>query len=86
MELKTATTDLERYALANHYTVELPGAGSIRISPLELQIAYKLWLGSDKDLGDALFLYRLFRDFLDEGELGRWCSALGVDPCRLRST
>jgi len=27
------------------------------VSPLELQIVYKLWLGSDKEFEDAVFLY-----------------------------
>jgi len=44
------------------------------ISPLELQIAFKLYLGSEKDIEDARFLYSLFIDKLD--------SAFGVNPCK----
>lgn len=37
----------------------------INTSSLELQIAYKLYLGSDKDLDDARHLYRLLKDKLN---------------------
>lgn len=51
----------------------------IKIAPLELQIAYKLYLGSEKDLGDAVFLYTLFRKALNHQELHKWLSTLGVN-------
>ena len=35
------------------------------VSPLELQIAFKLYLGSEKDIEDAKHLYRLFKGKLD---------------------
>ena len=35
------------------------------ISPLELQIAFKLYLGSEKDIEDAKHLYIVFRNNLD---------------------
>ena len=38
----------------------------INTSSLELQIAYKLYLGSDKDLDDARHLYRLLKDKLND--------------------
>lgn len=41
----------------------------VRISPLEMQIAYKMYLGSDKDLEDAKFLYDLFNDNLNAAKL-----------------
>ena len=37
----------------------------IYISPLEIQIPYKLFLGSEKDIEDAKFLYNLFRNNID---------------------
>ena len=78
IEFKKASNTLEEYVLDNFYTVLMGDKGSIKISPLELQIAYKLWLGSDKDIGDARFLYKLFENFLDVGELRMWCEKLGV--------
>lgn len=35
------------------------------ISPLEIQIPYKLFLGSEKDIEDAKFLYNLFKNNMD---------------------
>lgn len=35
------------------------------ISPIELQIPYKLYLSSDKDIEDAVYLWVLFREMLD---------------------
>lgn len=31
------------------------------ISPIELQIAFKLFLGSEKDIEDAVYLYEIFK-------------------------
>ena len=39
------------------------------VSPLEMQIAYKLYLGSEKDLEDAKHLYELFKEGLNKKEL-----------------
>ena len=82
VEVKLARTEAHRYALANAVRVVMNDGPSIRISPLELQVAYKLYLGTEKDVGDAVFLYTLFRDFIDDEELKRWCRRLGVD-CRI---
>ena len=60
----------------------LPQMGAwctIRVSPIELQIVYKLYLGSEKNVGDAVFLYTLFRDYIDRRELEKWCTVLRVD-------
>jgi len=51
----------------------------LRYPPPELQIVYKLYLGSDKDVGDAVFLYTLSKDDIDVNELERWCRELKVN-------
>lgn len=48
------------------------------ISPIELQIAYKLYLGSDKDVEDAYYLYELFREHLKRGLLDGYSRRMGV--------
>jgi hypothetical protein len=58
-------TELDTWALQNGRQVILNGR-KLWISPLELQIPYKLFLGSTKDIEDARHLYRLFRENLDE--------------------
>ena len=51
----------------------------IYISPIELQIAYKLYLGTDKDLEDAFFLYELFKEKIDWRALNDYAGRLGVE-------
>jgi len=85
IELKIAETTIQNYAIANSYKVIINSEHHVRISPLELQIAYKLYLGSDKDVGDAIFLYTLFRDVLDSDELRKWCTALHTDCSALEA-
>ena len=44
------------------------GDRHIFISPMEVQIPYKLKLGSEKDIEDAVHLYSIFRDHLDRDQ------------------
>ncbi|MEL9941091.1 MAG: hypothetical protein QW348_08925 [Ignisphaera sp.] len=82
VEIKLARTEAHRYALDNSIKVVINNESAIRISPLELQIAYKLFLGTEKDAGDAVFLYTLFRDFIYGEELEKWCAKLKAN-CRV---
>jgi hypothetical protein len=71
MEFKMIKNDLDYYSLKNKIKVIIEN-NVLFISPLELQIAYKLYLGSeklDKDMEDARHLYKLFKDNLDEEKL-----------------
>ncbi len=43
--------------MSNSFRVVVNGEHVVKVSPLELQIAYKLHLNSDKDIGDSVFLY-----------------------------
>jgi predicted nucleotidyltransferase len=60
--------ELDNWVLQNAREVILNGT-RLRISPFELQIAYKLFLGSDKDIEDARHLYKMFKDNLDDALL-----------------
>ncbi|MBI2971630.1 MAG: hypothetical protein HYY37_04410 [Candidatus Aenigmarchaeota archaeon] len=51
---------------------------SIITSRIESQIAFKLYLGSEKDIEDAVYLYELFKDKLDMKTLAERCKALNV--------
>ena len=64
IELKFVKNDLDRYSLENRRHIKLADR-SLYISPLELQIPYKLFLGSEKDIEDARFLFKLFKDNLN---------------------
>lgn len=48
------------------------------ISPIEIQIAFKLWLGSEKDIEDAVYLFELFKDKLNRNLLIKKCKELNV--------
>ena len=69
IEFKLARTRYQIYSVENCYEVVLNNSFRLRIAPIELQIAYKLRLGSEKDMGDAVFLYSLFKQVIDGEEL-----------------
>jgi hypothetical protein len=84
IELKFVSDNLDKYSLDNALTVK---ASSVifRISPMELQIAYKLYLGkggNEKDIEDARFLYRMFKDNLDMKKLSNFIVNLKVEHLR----
>ena len=84
-EVKPPRSFYQRYALAQRIAVSIAGE-VLYVSPLELQIAYKLWLGSDKDFEDAVFLYAFakWKGILNHEELEAWARRLGVSLERLR--
>lgn len=45
---------------------------------MELQIAFKLYLGGDKDLEDARHLFEVSRPILELEELSRWIDLLAI--------
>jgi len=79
IEFKFSSTTIHGYAITNSYKAIINNEHVVKISPPELQIAYKLYLGSDKDIGDAVYLYTILRDNIDSSELEKWCRELGVN-------
>lgn len=65
IEVKFPKTMLDRWALHQRKEVLLNGKHSLFISPIELQIPFKLLLGSEKDIEDARYLYDIFKDRMD---------------------
>ncbi len=76
-EVRFAQDEFEKQALDNKIMVEID-SNPLYISPLELQIAYKLYLGSEKDFEDALHIYELFKDELDMEKVEKLCIRLDV--------
>lgn len=76
-----------RLSLANTVAVHL-GDATIQIGSLELQIAYKLRMGAQKDFEDALYLYHLLGSTLNTDRLETYVDDLGVEDeyDRLRSS
>ncbi|MFC7165378.1 hypothetical protein [Halospeciosus flavus] len=76
--MKFARDEFDRASLKNAITARI-GGETIPIGPLELQIAYKLHLGAQKDLEDAVHLYTLFEESLSVARLEEWVTRLGVE-------
>lgn len=76
-EIKFPKDEFHREALENRLLAELNGR-AIYISPIELQIAYKLYLGTDRDFEDAFFLYELFKEKINRRALDEYARRLGV--------
>lgn len=51
---------------------------NLSILNLELQIAYKLYLGSEKDFEDVRYLYQEFKEKLDKNEPTNFVNKLKV--------
>jgi len=86
IEFKVMKTDLDKYSFDHKITVFLNGT-TLKISPLELQIAYKLFLAAegldeelkaDKDIEDARYLYQLFKEKLNKEEFMIFINKLNV--------
>ncbi|MFH1106912.1 MAG: hypothetical protein V1787_03370 [Candidatus Micrarchaeota archaeon] len=78
VEFKFPKGRWDAHSLENRVKLVLNGV-PLFISPLELQIAFKGYLGSEKDLEDARFLYRLFAKHLDTAKLSEFMYALRVE-------
>jgi len=75
IELKYVKSQLDRISLKEHKIAQLD-TYSINISPIELQIAFKLYLGSDKDIEDAAYLYEIFRAYLSKFKIKHFMDIL----------
>lgn len=78
IELKFSKDDFDTYSLDNRLTVVM-GESSVFVSPMELQIPYKLYLGSDKDIEDAVYFWDIFEEKIDANLLKRFMKALHVE-------
>lgn len=76
-ELKLPETEFDHVALDSKWKASVSGK-EINISPLELQIVYKLHLGSDKDFEDALHIYKVAKESLNGARLDDIARALEV--------
>ncbi len=52
---------------------------SFKVAPPEIQIPYKVWLGSDKDLKDAAYLYERLKPIIDRNAMLEIAREMGVD-------
>ena len=80
IEFKMIKNNLDEYSFRNRIKVKI-GKEALYVSPLEMQIAYKLFLSqgkNEKDLEDAKHLYNLFKEKLNKDELLDFVNKLDV--------
>jgi hypothetical protein len=77
LEVKFPTDEYDEASLHNAIDAHV-GDAVLPIGPLELQIAYKLHLGTRTDFEDAAHLYALFRESLRPTRLETWVENLEV--------
>ena len=78
IEMKFPQVSLDRMAMQERKELILNGH-LLWIAPLEPQIIFKLFLGSEKDIEDARYLFNLFRDKLDKKALEELFRKLKID-------
>ena len=78
IEIKFTKNRIDKDSLQKHMEVKID-QDSINISPLEIQIPFKLYLGSDKDIEDAVYLYELFGEHLNKEKLKQYMDLLKVE-------
>ena len=76
IELDNWTLSESKKVIINNYT--------LFISPLELEIPYKLYLGSEKDIEDARYLYKFFKKYLEIDLLNDFNQKLKTDKLFIR--
>lgn len=77
LEVKFGSDEFDRESLDSAIVARIDDA-ALPIGPLELQIAYKLHLGTRQDFEDAVHLYALLGESLNTDRLESWSAKLGV--------
>ena len=78
IELKFVKDYFDNFSLKNSLKVMI-GDHEMKISPIELQIPYKLYLSGDKDIEDAIYLYEIFKETIDRKTLKNFLKEFDVD-------
>jgi hypothetical protein len=78
MEIKFPKTELDKWTLENRIKV-LVNDKVLFISKIEVQIPFKLFLGSEKDLEDARYLYEIFKEKIDMSLLKEFNRKLNIE-------
>jgi len=78
IEIKFIKNESDEYSF-NHRLELIINGETFWISPIEIQVAYKLWLGSEKDIEDAFFIREVCKNHIDEELLKEFCVSFGVD-------
>lgn len=77
-EIKYAKKETDFLSLRKPMKVIVNGT-ELLMSPLEIQIPFKVWLGTEKDIEDATHIYELFKDKIDKNMMGRISKELKIE-------
>ncbi|MDP2749353.1 MAG: hypothetical protein Q8O89_00800 [Nanoarchaeota archaeon] len=77
MEIKFPKVELDFWAMGNKKEV-LMNENKLYVSPIELQIPFKLHLGTEKDIEDARYLYAIFKEKMDTELLNQFNRKLNI--------
>lgn len=77
-EMKIVKTALDKWSLINRKKVILNGQ-IMYISPIELQIPFKIFLGSEKDIEDAKHMFNIFKEKLDHNLMMAFARKLKIE-------
>lgn len=77
-EIKFAKKEAD-FASLNEPLEVLVNKHRLLMSKIEIQVPFKLWLGTDKDIEDALYIYELFKEKLDRRLLAKVAKDLKVE-------
>lgn len=78
IEMKFIKDDIDLFTLKNHVKVILNKKFNFFISPIEIEIPYKLYLGSEKDIEDAIYLWDIFQESVNKKLMNRFMNELNV--------
>jgi len=78
IEMKFIKDDIDSFTIENRVEVILNKKLRFFISPIEVEIPYKLYLGSEKDIEDAVHLWEIFKEHLDKKLISRFMNELSV--------
>lgn len=78
IELKFVKDHFDNFSLKNSLKVRI-NDHKVKISPIELQIAYKLYLSGDKDIEDAIYLYEVFKERINRKTLKNFLEKFSMD-------
>lgn len=80
IEAKFVDDEYDRAFLGNKIAAKITSVDvELPIGPLELQIAYKLYLDTPTDFEDAVHLYSMFEESLRTHELEQWVEKLDAE-------
>ncbi len=75
--MKFLKDDIDRSVFRDRVEMDISGV-RVYISPIDIQIAYKIFLGSQKDIEDTLHLWEIFKDDINHEHVKKWMKTFGV--------